>query len=92
MSCMRFTARYTQNVPGKDLFYDTRSDLSQTTCWIRQNLRMFDRVSPSKAYDTRSDMSYTEVSNGVLEGDTRSNIPRFCHIQQVVCYKSDRVS
>ena len=28
--------------------YDTQSDLSQTTCWIRQNLRMSDPVSPPK--------------------------------------------
>ena len=48
--------------------YDTRSGLSQMTCWIRQNLRMSDRVSHPKAYDTRSDMSYTMGSNGVLGG------------------------
>ena len=45
-----------------------------------------------KAYDTRSDMSYTMVSNGVLGGDARSDILRFCRIQNVVCDKSDRVS
>ena len=28
--------------------YDTRSDMSHTTCWIRQNLGMSDRVSPPK--------------------------------------------
>ena len=63
-------------------------------CWIRQNMKMHmsDRVSPPKAYDTRSDMSYTMVSNGVLGGDTRSDIPIFCHIQHVVRDKSDRVS
>ena len=26
--------------------YDTRCDLSHKTCWIRQNQRMSDRVSP----------------------------------------------
>ena len=72
--------------------YDTRSDLSHTTCWIRQNLKISDRVPPPKAYDTRSDMSYTMVSNGVLGGDIRSDILRFCRIQYVVCDKSDRVS
>ena len=49
-------------------------------------------VWPPKAYDTRSDMSYTMVSNGVLGGDTRSDILRFFRIQHVVCDKSDRVS
>ena len=67
----------------EDLFpmykaFDTRSDLSQTTCWVRQNLRMSGRVLSPKAYDTRCDMSYTMVSNGVLESDTRSDILRFC--------------
>ena len=71
--------------------YDTRSDLSQTTCLIRKNLMMSDRVSPPKAYDTRSDMSYVMVSNGVLGSDTQSEIPRFCRVQHV-CDKSDRVS
>ena len=28
--------------------YDTRSDMSHTTCWMRQNMRMPDRVSPPK--------------------------------------------
>ena len=28
--------------------YDTRSDMSHTPCWMRQNLRMSDRVSPPK--------------------------------------------
>ena len=33
--------------------YDTRSNMSHTTCWIRQNLRMSDRVSPHKTpHDT----------------------------------------
>ena len=44
-----------------------------------------------KAYDTRFDMSYTMVSNGVLGGDTRSDILGFCRIQHVVCDKSDHV-
>ena len=52
---------------------------------------MSDRVSLSEAYDTRFDMSYTMVSNGVLGGDTRSDILRFCRIQHIVCDKSDRV-
>ena len=37
--------------------YDTRSDMSHTTCLIRQNMRMSDRVAPHKAYDTQSDLS-----------------------------------
>ena len=45
--------------------YDTRFDMSHTTCWIRQNLRMSDRVSPPKAYDRRSDMSYTILLDDV---------------------------
>ena len=28
--------------------YDTRSEMSHTTFWIRQNLRISDRVSPPK--------------------------------------------
>ena len=39
-----------------------------------------------------SNMSYTRVSNGVLVGDTRSDILRFCRIQHVVCDESDRVA
>ena len=35
------------------MIHDTWCDLSQTTCWIRQNLRMPDRVSPHKIpFDT----------------------------------------
>ena len=33
--------------------------MSHTTFWIRQNLRMSDRVSTPKAYDIRSDLSQT---------------------------------
>ena len=71
--------------------YDTRSDLSQTTCLIQQNLKKSDRVSPPKPM-IHGLMSYMMVSNGVLGGDTRSDILRFCRIQHVVCDKSDRVS
>ena len=45
-----------------------------------------------KTYDTRSDMSDTKVANGVLGGDTRSDILRFCRIKHVICDMSDRVS
>ena len=56
------------------------------------NRKKSEDVWPPKAYDTRSDTSYTMVSNGVLGDDTRSDILRFFRIQHVVCDKSNRVS
>ena len=54
--------------------YDPRSDLSQTTCWIRQNLRMSDRLSPPKTpLDTIVYIVRHIVPWGVIHDQTSSD-------------------